>query len=59
MKLRLTDELEATWPAYRLVMEGKCTLGELEKLSIVDVEIANEALDAWQEAKSKLAELPP
>lgn len=57
MNLRLTKELEAKWPAYRLVMERACTLGELETMSIVDVEEANEALDAWQEAQRKLAEM--
>lgn len=37
--------------AYRLVLEGKCTLGELEVLSIDDVDVFGMALDAWQDAE--------
>ena len=38
------------WPMYRLWLEGKASLPDLDALSLLDVEIANEALDAWDAA---------
>lgn len=58
MKVELSDDLDAMWPAYRLVMEGKVSLGELEHLSILDVECANDALDAWLDAQRRLGDAP-
>lgn len=43
--------LECEWPAYRLVVEGWCTLGELESLSLDDVLDACDVLDAVAEAR--------
>lgn len=37
--------------AYRLVFEGKCSLADLDTLSIDDVDLFGLALDAWQEAE--------
>jgi hypothetical protein len=38
---------------WRLWLEGKVTMTELDQLSIDDVEAANRALDAWAVAGSK------
>lgn len=59
MKLRIPEELDPLWPAYRLVMEKTCSLGDLESLSILDVEMANDALEVWKDAQRRLDELPP
>ncbi len=39
-----------SWQCYRLWLEGKASLPDLDVLSIYDVELANEALDAWESA---------
>lgn len=40
----------------RLVTEGYTTMGELEHLSIDDVELGNQALDAIIDAKIRASE---
>ncbi len=42
------------WPCYRLWLEGKASLAELDTLSIDDVETANDALDAWEDALTRM-----
>jgi hypothetical protein len=39
------------WPVYRLWADQRCTWSELEAMSITDVLIANEMLDAFYEAQ--------
>jgi hypothetical protein len=54
VKLDLTEELEVTWPVWRLVLEDKASYSDIERFwSIIDVLVANEALDAWQQAEAE------
>ncbi len=39
-------------------MEKRATVGELQSLSIDDVEVACEALDSWQDAEIKASPKP-
>lgn len=42
------------WPCYRLVLEGWATLIDVQtRLSFDDVLLANEALDAYQDAQRR------
>ena len=59
MKLKIPTELDPLWPAYRLVMEKTCSLGDLETLSLLDVEMANDALEVWKDAQRRLEEMSP
>jgi hypothetical protein len=38
------------WDAWRLVLEGKVMLSDLDSLSIDDVDLAWRAYDAWNRA---------
>ena len=41
----------------RLVLEGKATLSEIERYwTLSEVELVNEALDAWHEAEAMAAQ---
>jgi hypothetical protein len=59
VKLKIPTELDPLWPAYRLVMEKTCSLGDLETLSLLDVEMANDALEVWKDAQRRLEEMSP
>ena len=38
---------------YRLVCEKRLDVSQIDMLSIDDIELANEALDAWHDAEAR------
>lgn len=51
MTVAWQGEIADAAPAWKLVCERMVTLGELERLSVEDVDGAVEALEAWQAAE--------
>lgn len=45
-----------TGPVWRLWVEGKATLTELERMSLDDVILAVDVLDAWKDAERRATE---
>ncbi len=50
MRLDLDADIEAAWPAYKLWLERRVMLTELDHLSIDDVDAAYRALESWEAA---------
>ena len=38
---------------YRLVLNNQVSVDRIDTLSIVDVELANQALDAWEDVQAR------
>jgi len=51
--LKLDRDIEDAWPAWRVVLEGKASLKDLDYLSIDDVDLCCLAIDAWQDAERR------
>lgn len=52
-------ELEIEWGCFRVILEGHATLGEMDHLSIDDVQLMFFAMDAWNKARPGTPEEKP
>lgn len=44
------------WPVYRLMCEKRLQVGDMDNVSLDDIDLANRALDAWQDAEARAAQ---